>query len=105
MSDRYMKYNEVNGLGGNIRIDTNNKIYEKVLDDEYEYIKIDLIRNLTNDGKIKIYINEATDNEALEINPLLNSFELQEIGIRKIRIALEDNSTTGFVDLNILLMR
>lgn len=105
MSDRYMKYDEVNGLGGNIRIDADNKIYEKVFDNEYEYIKIDLIRNLTNDGKIKIYINEATDDEALEINTLLNSFELQEIGIRKIRIALDNDSTTGFAEISILLMR
>ena len=108
MSDRFMKYDEVNGLNGNITLSAENNVYEKVFNDEYEYIKINMLRSFASTGlaKLKLYINEAKEDEAILLDSLISSYKFEEIGIRKIRLVLDTTDDINATqEVSIILMR
>lgn len=100
--DRMMKYHSVKG----IRVEWNGAELiefdkEIVLDEPWEYCKIELVRGF---GNVAIYINDAEIDEYIYMDNNTNVIELQDIAIKKIKFrGIKD--TTCYNLIQVTLMR
>lgn len=94
--DRLMKYNEVKGLRFTLTGDKPED--EIILDEQYEYVKIEDLRGVNN---VAIYINNASGEDYVLLK---DTMEFEDIAIKKIKARLL-REVSGQYIVQAILMR
>lgn len=94
--DRLMKYNEVKGIRFTLTGDKPED--EIILDEQYEYVKIEDLRGVNN---VAIYINNASGEDYVLLK---DTMEFEDIAIKKIKARLL-REVSGQYIVQAILMR
>lgn len=97
---RYMKYEEVKSI--RLEYDDLNKLdKEIVLEDTYEYVKIELVRGF---GEVAVWINDCKEDDYIYLDNHVKTIELAEIAVKKIKFKqLKDTYADNMIQ--IILMK
>ncbi len=91
-----MKYNEVKGLRFTLTGDKPED--EIILDEQYEYVKIEDLQGASN---IAIYINNAKEDDYIILK---DTIEFEDIAVKKIKVKYINNLGVDYT-VQAILMR
>ncbi|MFR1823081.1 hypothetical protein [Clostridium saudiense] len=94
--DRFMKYNEVKGIRFTLTGDKPED--EIILDEQYEYVKIEDLQGASN---IAVYINDAKEDDYVILK---DTIEFEDIAVKKIKVKYINNLGVDYT-IQAILMR
>lgn len=94
--DRFMKYNEVKGIRFTLTGDKPED--EIILDEQYEYVKIEDLQGASN---IAVYINDAKEDDYVILK---DTIEFEDIAVKKIKVKYINNLGVDYT-VQAILMR
>lgn len=94
--DRLMKYNEVKGVRFTLTGDKPED--EIILDEQYEYVKIEDLQGASN---IAVYINDAKEDDYVILK---DTIEFEDIAVKKIKVKYINNLGVDYT-VQAILMR
>ena len=94
--DRFMKYNEVKGIRFTLTGDKPED--EIILDEQYEYVKIEDLQGASN---IAVYINDAKEDDYVILK---DTIEFEDIAVKKIKVKYINNLGADYT-IQAILMR
>ena len=94
--DRFMKYNEVKGIRFTLTGDKPED--EIILDEQYEYVKIEDLQGASN---IAVYINDAKEDDYVILQ---DTIEFEDIAVKKIKVKSINNLGVDYT-IQAILMR
>ena len=94
--DRFMKYNEVKGIRFTLTGDKPED--EIILDEQYEYVKIEDLQGASN---IAVYINDAKEDDYVILK---DTIEFEDIAVKKIKVKYRNNLGVDYT-IQAILMR
>lgn len=94
--DRFMKYNEVKGSRFTLTGDKPED--EIILDEQYEYVKIEDLQGASN---IAVYINDAKEDDYVILK---DTIEFEDIAVKKIKVKYINNLGVDYT-IQAILMR
>lgn len=94
--NRLMKYNEVKGVRFTLTSDKPED--EIILDEQYEYVKIEDMQGASN---IAVYINDAKEDDYVILK---DTIEFEDIAVKKIKVKYINNLGIDYT-IQAILMR
>lgn len=91
-----MKYNEVKGIRFTLTGDKPED--EIILDEQYEYVKIEDLQGASN---IAVYINDAKEDDYVILK---DTIEFEDIAVKKIKVKYINNLGVDYT-IQAILMR